>query len=90
MAINHRIARLVFAFGIGLLVAWGSYQWITNPDRTMQRRLEETVVLESRQILRSYFPDTPVLHISDPLDRVRDAGKVYIFPTANGWEVSGQ
>lgn len=89
MAVNHKIFRLVFAFGIGLLVAFGSYRWITNADRGTQKIVEESVVLESRQILRSYFPDTPVLHLSDPLDRVREAGKVYIFPTDGGWEISG-
>ncbi len=89
MAVNHRILRLVFAFGFGLLVATWSYQWISNPDRAAQRRLEESVVLESRQILRSYFPETKILHISDPLDRVRQAGKVYLFPTSEGWELSG-
>ncbi len=42
----------------------------------------------SRDILRSYVTDED-LEISDPLDRVREAGKVYLFPTDAGWEISG-
>lgn len=89
MNVNHRVMRLVVAFAFGLLVSLWSYQWITNPERAVQRAREEAVVLEARQILRSYFPDTRILHISDPLDRVREAGKVYIYPSEDGWQISG-
>ena len=87
---GHRVFRLVFAFGIGLLVAWYSYVWITNPDRTARRAHEEAVVLEARQILQSYLANGETLELSDPLNRVREAGKVYIYPVTEGWELSGQ
>ena len=89
MTVNHRVVKQIVAFAFGLLVALWSYQWITNPERAVKRSREEAVVLEARQILRSFFPDNGILHISDPLDRVREAGKVYIYPTDDGWQISG-
>jgi len=89
MAVNHRIMGLIFAFGVGLAVSYCSYQWISNPDRGEQRAIEEAVVLESREILRSYVSAGELIHISDPLNRVREAGKVYVYPTQTGWELSG-
>ncbi len=90
MAVNHRIMSLVFASGIGLFVSYCSYQWVTNPDRGAQRAIEEGVVRESRVILESWVADGANIEISDPLNRVREAGKVYIYPIADGWEISGQ
>jgi hypothetical protein len=90
MRINHRVMSLVFAFGIGLLVSFGSYRWITDDQRGAQRAVEEALVRESRLILESYVGRSTKIEISDPLDRVRAAGKVYIYPVGDGWEVSGQ
>ena len=45
---------------------------------------------ESRIILESWVADGANIEISDPLNRVREAGKVYIYPIAAGWEISGQ
>jgi hypothetical protein len=90
MQVNHRILRLVFAFGTGLLVSYWSYQWITNPQRAAERAVEEAVVQESRLVLLSYVADNEAVELSDPLERVRAAGKVYIYPIEDGWEISGQ
>lgn len=90
MQINHRILSLVFAFSVGLLVSYCSYQWVTDPERGAQRAVEEGVVLESRRILQSYLGHAGNIEISDPLNRVREAGKVYIYPVEAGWELSGQ
>ena len=90
MPINHRIMGLLFALASGLLVSWCSYQWITNPDRAGQRALEEQVVRAGRAILDDYVSKGTDLELSDPLNRVREAGKVYIYPLADGWEISGQ
>ena len=88
MAPNHRIIRLVVAFVFGLAVAYGSFQWISDSERPARRVQEEAVAQAAREILLSYITDEN-LEISDPLDRVRDAGKVYLFPTEDGWQVSG-
>ena len=88
MSVNHRAMRLVVALASGLVIAYGSYQWITDTNRAAQRAREETIVLASRDILRAYVTDED-LEISDALDRHREAGKVYIFPTSDGWELSG-
>lgn len=90
MAVNHRAMSLVFAFGVGLFVSFCSYQWITNPERGAQRAVEEGVVRESRRILEEWVADGTTIEISDPLNRIREAGKVYIYPAADGWELSGQ
>ena len=90
MSVNHRTMSLVFAFGVGLLVSFGSYRWITDNQRGAQRAVEEAVVRESRLILESYVGRSAEIEISDPLNRVRAAGKVYIYPVGDGWEVSGQ
>jgi len=80
--------RLVVAFSVGLLVSYGSFQWLTDTERPERRAEEEAVVKASRAILLSYI-DSEDLAVSDALDRVRAAGKVYVFPTERGWELSG-
>ena len=90
MKLNHRITSLVFAFTVGVLMSFCSYQWITSPDRGARRAVEEAVVSESRLILESYVGRSGGIEISDPLNRVREAGKVYIYPAQAGWEISGQ
>ena len=81
--------RLVFAFGTGLLVSWCSYQWASDPDRAARRANEESIVLEGRRVLDDYVSKGTELELSDPLNRVREAGKVYMFPIEGGWEISG-
>ncbi len=88
MAVNHRKLRLVVAGAVGILAAWYAYQWGTDAERPRQRAQEEAVVLASREILLSYIRGTDV-EVSDALQRNKDAGKVYIYPTSDGWELSG-
>ena len=93
MKLDHRVIRLVVALGFGLIVAYGSYQWITDTDRPARRVEEEAVALAARDTLRSYIANKRLadesLEISDAIDRDREAGKVYLFPTDDGWELSG-
>lgn len=90
MAINHKVTGPIFAAAVGLLASYWAYQWVTNTERGAQRAVEEAVVLDSRAILKAYVAADGKLEYSDPLDRVREAGKVYVYPTDNGWEISGQ
>lgn len=89
MRLHQPIPGLLFAFGAGLLAAYFSYQWITDTERSALRAIEEAVVLESRQLLTRYVGGSREIEISDALDRVRAAGKVYIYPLEDGWELSG-
>lgn len=70
-------------------MAFSAYRWISDTDRPARRAAEEAVVLEGRRILRSLLDDTGDMEISDALGRVRAAGKVYVFPVTDGWELSG-
>ncbi len=85
---NHRVGSIIFGLGVGLLVAAWSYQWIMAPDKRAQRVEEESVVVVSRSLLgeRLGIED---LELVDPLAPNRKVGKVYIYPLARGWEVSG-
>ena len=85
---NHRIARLVFAFGVGLLVAFLSYRWITNPAPRLERQQQEAVVLLARSSLAD-VTGIAAPEIVDPLAPDRKVGKVYVYRAGDGWEVSG-
>ncbi|MGB5489265.1 MAG: hypothetical protein WBM76_00420 [Woeseiaceae bacterium] len=85
---NHRIGRVIFAFGVGLVVAFYSYQWITNPEPRAERAAEEQVVERSRIELRSLLAENS-LEIVDPLSPDRKVGKVYVYAEGPGWAVSG-
>jgi hypothetical protein len=85
---DHRIGRAGFALVVGLLVAFYSYQWITNPDGRIERALQESVVEASRGHLKSVV-GVETLEIVDPLSPNRKVGKVYVYPDADNWAVSG-
>ncbi len=85
---NHRVGRVVFGLVVGLVVAYSSYQWITNPEGRVERALQESVVEASRGHLRSAV-GIDSLEIVDPLAPNRKAGKVYIYAEGDGWAVSG-
>ena len=55
----------------------------------MQRAREEAVVMQARSILLQYVASSDELQIVDPLAPDRKIGKVFIYPTDDGWEVSG-
>ena len=85
---NHRIGRLIFAFGVGLIVAVLAFRWIADPGPRVERQLQETVVLASRRLLEETLA-IGALEIVDPLAPDRVVGKSYVYRAADGWEVSG-
>lgn len=86
---SHKILRLVVAFAIGLALSLYAYHRVTDPRPAMQRAEEEAVVRNARSILEGYLEAGGDLRIVDPLAPDRKVGKVYIYPTDAGWEVSG-
>jgi hypothetical protein len=72
----------------GLLVAALSYEWISNPAGREERAIQISVVEVSRQHLEAVI-EADLLEIVDPLSPNRKVGKVYIYPEAQGWAVSG-
>ncbi len=85
----HRIIRPAVALGVGVVLALYSFQRISDPEPALQRAREEAVVISAREILRAYVPAEVSIEIADPLAPNRVAGKVYIYPSENGWDVSG-
>lgn len=85
---NHRIGSYVFALGVGVLVAFLSYRWITDPTPRLERAVQESVVLAARDHLTGTVADGD-LEIVDPLTPDRKVGKVYVYRAGDGWEVSG-
>ncbi len=86
---HHRIIRPLVALAVGIVLALYSYQRIADPQPALQRAREEAVVKSAREILRAYVPAEVSIEIADALAPNRVAGKVYIYPGENGWEVSG-
>lgn len=84
---NHRIGRWVFALGIGLVVAFASYRWITNPAPRNERQLQEAVVEHARTALQRSIGQS--IEFVDPLAPDRKVGKSYVYRAGQGWEVSG-
>jgi hypothetical protein len=85
---NHRTTRLIFAFGIGLLVAVLSFKWITDPAPRAERALEESTVAIARQHVQEVVSNSE-LEFVDPLSPDRKVGKSYVYRATVGWEVSG-
>lgn len=85
---NHRVVSIVFGSLVGAAVALWSYQWLTDPDRDLERQQEERVVLLARELLVSKL-GVAKPELVDPLAPKRKVGKAYIFATADGWQVSG-
>lgn len=85
---NHRIGRAVFATVVGLAVAVWSYNWITDPSGREERAEQEQTVLVARELLAG-ITQIENLEIVDPLAPQRKVGKVYVYRSESGWEVSG-
>ncbi len=85
---DHRAGSAVFALLIGLLVAYLSYQWLTNPEGREERSLQIAVVESSRALIATVI-DVETLEIVDPVSPDRKVGKVYVYPEGEGWAVSG-
>jgi hypothetical protein len=83
---KQRSGALLFGIGVGLVLAFMSYQWITNPAPRAERQLEEAVVLDARNYL---IEQLGVVEIVDPLAPGRAIGKSYVYRASAGWEVSG-
>ena len=85
---NHKIGRLIFGIGVGLLVAVFALKWISDPAPRAERALQETVAVAARQILKETL-GLDGLEMVDPVEPDRKVGKSYIFRRNDGWEVSG-
>ena len=85
---NHRIGRAVFATVVGLAVAVWSYNWITDPSGREERAEQEQTVLKARELLAD-ITGIENIEIVDPLAPQRKVGKVYVYRSESGWEVSG-
>ena len=87
--INHKVVRPLVAVAIGLVLALYSYQRVTDPEPGLQKAREEGIVMVARDILQSYVSPGNPIEIVDALSPASKVGKVYIYPTDDGWELSG-
>jgi len=78
---TQRRGGLLFGIGVGLVLAFVSYQWITNPAPREERQLEEAVVLDARNYL---IVQLGVGEIIDPLAPSRTIGKSYVYRASAG------
>ncbi len=85
---NHRKGRLIFAVVVGVAFAVLSYRWASDPVPKMERERQERAVVASRRLLADTLSISD-LELVDPLTPNRKVGKVYIYPIADGWEISG-
>lgn len=86
---NQKALGLVFALGVGLLLAWFAYNSVDVPDRGLERAEEEAAVRSAATLLISTITPGSTLEVIDPLRPNRAVGKTYVYPTADGWQVSG-
>lgn len=87
--INHKVIRPLIAVAIGLVLALYSYQRVTDPEPGLQKAREEGIVMVARDILQSYVSPGNPIEIVDALSPASKVGKVYIYPTDDGWDLSG-
>lgn len=87
--INHKLVRPLVAVTVGLVLALYSYQRITDPEPGLQRVREEGIVMVARDILQRYVSPGNAIEIVDAVSPASQVGKVYIYPTDEGWELSG-
>ena len=78
----------MFAVVVGVAVALLSYRWISDPAPKIERERQEHAVAESRRLLADTL-SIRNLELVDPLEPNRKVGKAYIYPIADGWEISG-
>jgi len=78
----------MFAVVVGVVVALLSYRWISDPAPKIERERQEHAVAESRRLLADTL-SIRNLELVDPLEPNRKVGKAYIYPIADGWEISG-
>ncbi|MEM7502181.1 MAG: hypothetical protein AAF417_09070 [Pseudomonadota bacterium] len=86
---SQKTIGLLFAVSIGLLVAWYAYDRASDPQPTIERQRQEALVLEARSHLQRLLALDDEAEVVDPLAPNRVAGKVYIYPEASNWQVSG-
>ncbi len=87
--INHKVIKPLVAAGVGLVLALYSYQRIIDPEPGLQKVREEGIVMVARDILQSYVSPRNGIEIVDALSPASKVGKSYIYPTDDGWELSG-
>lgn len=85
---NHRKGSLLFGIAVGMIIMLLSYRWVSDPAPKMERERQEHAIAESRRLLEDTL-SIGDLELVDPLAPDRKIGKVYIYPTADGWELSG-
>jgi hypothetical protein len=82
---SHRLTKVLVAFGLGFAQAQFAFHLATNARSPETRAREEAMVHLARDNLTRHVASDGPLEIVDPLAPNRAIGKVYIYPSNDGF-----
>jgi hypothetical protein len=86
---KHKFLRIIIFSILFIAVLTYTYRNVYEPISANQRDDEIQIIHITRSIIKNYIDISPDIEIIDPLNPNRKIGKSYIFPSDNGWEISG-
>lgn len=86
---KHKFLRIFIFLMLSIAALTYTYRNVYEPISVNQRGGEIQIIHITRSIIKSYIDISSDIKIIDPLNPNRKIGKSYIFPSDNGWEISG-
>ena len=86
---KHKFLKIIIFLILFIAALTYTYRNVYEPISVNQRGDEIQIIHITRSIIKSYIDISPDIEIIDPLNPNRKIGKSYIFPSDNGWEISG-
>ena len=86
---KHQFLRIIIFLILFIAAITYTYRKVYEPISVNQREDEIQIIHITRSIIKSYIDISSDIEIIDPLNPNRKIGKSYIFPSDNGWEISG-
>ena len=86
---KHKFLKIIIFLILFIAALIYTYKNVYEPISVNQRGDEIQIIHITRSIIKSYIDISPDIEIIDPLNPNRKIGKSYIFPSDNGWEISG-
>tara|TARA_B100001105_G_scaffold50458_1_gene38034 strand:+ start:208 stop:618 length:411 start_codon:yes stop_codon:yes gene_type:complete len=86
---KHKFLKIIIFLILFIAALTYTYRNVYEPISVNQRGGEIQIIHITRSIIKSYIDISSDIKIIDPLNPNRKIGKSYIFPSDNGWEISG-